>query len=298
MRSLESSVPHRLGRRTNFIPALEGKPAKWADVIDSVSDAQKRASLAKSVVATTLIRDPDGRPTVTTADVDVVAQLTPDQLFAVRRPASHRGMRNYISRATVPSQAHESRAVWCESFNELSHLRDLLITSRPTQVSTQPLRLEWVFASGVRSHVPDFLLRVAGGKTMLVDVTTRSKLDDPRLRSILQLTRATAETIGWEYEVRTELPPQRVRNLNFVYAGRQDIRQDRSSAARLLRQARGPIDVERASQLLGGGPHGYLRLWDLIAHGLAHIPLDEPIDIDSRVLSDRPAGGGSWLVNL
>lgn len=298
MRLLESSVPHRLGRRTNFIPALEGKPAKWADVIDSTSDADKRASLARSVVATTLIADADGRPSVRTADVEAMAKLLPDQLLAVRRPASHKGMRNYISRATVPSEQQVVRAVWCESFNELSHLRDLLLTRQPTQVSTQPLRLEWVFTSGVRSHVPDFLLRSAGGRTTIVDVTTRSKIDDPRLRSVLRLTRATAEAVGWHYEVRTELPPQRVRNLSFLHASRHDIRQDRSSSARLLRQERGPIDVERASQLLGGGPQGYTRLWDLMAHGLVHIPIDEPIDIDSLVLFHRPMGGESWLEKL
>ena len=34
MRKRHPAVPHRLGRRTNFIPSLEGRPAKWAEVID------------------------------------------------------------------------------------------------------------------------------------------------------------------------------------------------------------------------------------------------------------------------
>lgn len=63
-------------------------------------------------------------------------------------------MTNYISRVCVPSEGQDARAVWCESFNEMSHLRDLLLTVRPTQVATQAMRLEWVFASGVRSR-PD-----------------------------------------------------------------------------------------------------------------------------------------------
>ncbi len=295
MRKLDSSVPHRLGRRTSFIPPLEGKPASWAEVIDAAADATRRAALAESLIATTLTADAEGHPVVGTADTAALKRLAPDQLFAVRRPVSHKGMKNYVSRAAVPSERHEARAVWCESFNELSHLRDLLLTVLPTQVTTQPLRLEWVLASGVRSHVPDFLVRCADGRTILVDVTTSSKLDDPRLRAILQLTGATAEAVGWDYQVRTELPPQRVRNLNFLHASRHDTRQDRPSGARQLRQARGTVDVQRASVLLGGGAQGYLRLWDLVSNGLVHVPLDSAIDLDSSVATVGPTGGAVWL---
>lgn len=295
MRKLDSSVPHRLGRRTNFIPALEGRPAKWADVIDSVSDSEQCASVAASATATMLTTGSDGRPVVATANVESMRSLVPDALIGVRRPASHQGMRNYISRVAVPTEQQDARAVWCESFNELSHLRDLLLTERPTQVTTQPMRLEWVLPSGVRSHVPDFLARFADGRTTLIDVTTSHKVEDPRLRAILQLTKATADALGWTYQVRTELPPQRVRNLNFLHAGRHDTRQDRASAARLLRQATGEVDVQRASELLGGGPKGYVRLWDVVAHGLVHVPLDEPLDLDSLVAFARPAGGEAWL---
>ncbi len=204
-------------------------------------------------------------------------------------------MTNYISRVCVPSEGQDARAVWCESFNEMSHLRDLLLTVRPTQVATQAMRLEWVFASGVRSHVPDFLVRTAAGHMILVDVTTATKLEDPKLRAILQLTSATAHVLGWTYEVRTELPPQRVRNLNFIHASGHDTVQDRLAAARKLRQATWPVDVQRASELLGGGAKGFMRLWDLLAHGFAHVQLDDPIERDSLVTSAQPAGGASWL---
>ena len=46
MRKRHSAVPHRLGRRTNFIPSLEGPPAKWAEVIDVAGDAAERAKVA------------------------------------------------------------------------------------------------------------------------------------------------------------------------------------------------------------------------------------------------------------
>ncbi|MBK6442604.1 MAG: hypothetical protein KBF43_09515 [Dermatophilaceae bacterium] len=290
-----SAVPHRLGRRTNFIPSLDGRPAKWAEVMDVAGNVAERAKVASAATATLLTIDTTGSPSVATADVNSLMSMVPDQLFPVRRPASHKGMTNYISRVVVPTEVHECRAVWCESFNELTHLRDLLITRQPTQVATQPMRLEWVMTTGVRGHVPDLLLRDADSRPLLVDVTTRSKLDDPRLQGVLQLTAATADALGWEYQVRTELPAQRVRNLNFFHAGRNDTVQDRIGASRVLRQAPGSIDVQRASDLLGGGPQGFVRLWDLIAHGHVQINLDSVIERDSAVAFQATGGGASWL---
>lgn len=295
MRKRHSAVPHRLGRRTNFIPPLEGHPAKWAEVIDVDGDAAERAKVASAATATLLTIDTNCLPMVATADVNSLMSMVPDQLLPVRRPASHKGMTNYISRVVVPTEAHECRAVWCESFNELTHLRDLLITRQPTQVATQPFRLEWVMTTGVRGHVPDFLLRDAGGRALLVDVTTRTKLDDPRLQAVLQLTAATAEAMGWEYQVRTELPAQRVRNINFLHAGRNDADQDRAGASRLLRQTPGSIDVQRASDLLGGGTQGFVRLWDLIAHGHVQVNLDSVMELDSTVAFQATGGGAPWL---
>lgn len=294
MSMLDVTVPHRLGRRTSFIPALRGHPAQWADVTDAARDPARRAAVAEAATATVLAADTAGRPLVGTADLHTLAQTEPDRLYAVRRPASHKGMRNYISRVAVPSTAGP-KAVWCESFNELSHLRDLLLTSRPTQVTTQPCRLEWVLSSGVRSHIPDFMLRYSDGHTLLVDVTTSSKVEDPRLLAILRITRATAEAMGWTYEVRTELPAQRVRNINFMHAGRRDVRQDRVAATRFLRSVSGPVDVQRASEVLGGPPQGYARLWDLIAHGFVHLPLNDELDTDTNLSFASVKGGESWL---
>lgn len=226
MRKRHSAVPHRLGRRTNFIPSPEGKPAKWAQVVDIAGDAAERATVAAAATATLLTIDADGMHGVATADVSSLRSMVPDWLLPVRRPASHKGKTNYISRVVVPTEAHEARAVWCESFNELTHLRDLLITRQPTQVATRPLRLEWAMTTGVRGHVPDFLIRDVDGRMLLVDVTTVSKLDDPRLRAVLQLTAATADILDWEYQVRRR-PPPRCRGRR----GQRDLRDARTPAA-------------------------------------------------------------------
>ena len=269
--------------------------SKWAEVVDVAGEAAERAKVASAATATLLTIDTNCPPMVATADVNSLMSLVPDQLLPVRRPASHKGMKNYISRVVVPTEAHECRAVWCESFNELTHLRDLLITRQPTQVATQPFRLEWIMSTGVRGHVPDFLFRDADGRPLLVDVTTRTKLDDPRLQAVLQLTATTAEALGWEYQVRTELPAQRVRNINFLHTGRNDTDQDRVGASRVLRQTPGSIDVQRASDLLGGGPQGFVRLWDLIAHGHVHVNLDSVMELDSTVAFQATGGGAPWL---
>ena len=91
MRRLESSVPHRLGRRTSFIPSLHGSSAKWAEVIDAADDPARRTAIGSAVVATLLVAGPDGQPVVETADVTALKAIVPDQLFAVRRPRLAQG---------------------------------------------------------------------------------------------------------------------------------------------------------------------------------------------------------------
>ena len=55
------------------------------------------------------------------------------------------------------------------------------------------------------------------------------------------------------------------------------------------------MDVQRASDLLGGGPQGFVRLWDLIAHGHVQINIDSVIERDSTVAFQASGGGASWL---
>ena len=288
MSSISTAVPHRQGRRVHFIPPLGGAPAKWAIVLDSVSDTGESRRIAATATATLRRWSPETLTAqVETAQVSDLSAVTPDELMDVRRPASHKGMKNYISRVRVPSQAHDVRAVWCESFNELAHMRDLLITRDLLQVSTQPLRIEWLFAQGSRWHVPDFLCRDRGGATVLVDVTTTRVLEDPRKRAIFAITAATAGAIGWRYEVRTELPAQRARNLGFVHAARHVRGEGSESALHRLRHHPLRLDVLAAVQLLGAGPDAYQLVWQLVAAGKLHVDLDRPITHDTLV-STRP----------
>lgn len=91
------------------------------------------------------------------------------------------------------------------------------------------------------------------------------------------------------------MPAQRVRNLNFLHAGRHDTSQDRLAASRQLRQNTEELDIQRASELLGGPPQGFVRLWDLVAHGHVHVGLDSVIDLDSAVTFQPASGGAPWL---
>lgn len=288
MSSISTAVPHRQGRRVHFIPPLGGAPAKWTIVLDNVSDTQEMRRIASTATATLRRWSPETlKAQVETAQVSDLSAVTPDQLMEVRRPASHKGMKNYISRVRVPSEAHEVRGVWCESFNELAHMRDLLITRDLLQVSTQPLRIEWLFAEGTRWHVPDFVCRERGGATVLVDVTTKRVLQDPRKHAIFAITAATAAAIGWKYEVRTELPAQRARNLGFIHAARHVVGEDFEPALRRLRHHPLRLDVLGAAQLLASPGGDHQLVWQLVAAGKLHIDLDRPIEHDTLV-STRP----------
>lgn len=204
-----ASVSHRRGTRVDFLESLRGPRAPWEEVVSAAQDA----ALAREVALTSsvTIREVDpvsGRDRQKACDVPGAATLTPDVLAEVRRPVSYHGMRNYIGRMALPSVDREAHAGWFESRNEQETYRDLLLTRPITQMTTQPLRLEWPFASGVRTHVPDALYVTVDGVVTLLDVTRRARLDSAEAHAVFVLAQATATALGWRYELRGELSAQ------------------------------------------------------------------------------------------
>lgn len=221
------------------------------------------------------------------------AELRPSQLESVRVPSAHVGMPNYIGVLVVPqAQSDSRRGVWYESFNEMHHLLDLMIDDGAIDVVTQPLRFEWRFPkAGVREHTPDFLVAVQGGVT-LVDVTRAEKLtEDPATLAIFALTAETCRRLGWGYEVRTELPIQRCRNLRFLagYRNSADLRPVPSSATSMS-----PATVAELERWSGSRGTALRQ----IADGKWHVNLDLPISAASQVSTVRVEVKRPWIVNL
>lgn len=221
------------------------------------------------------------------------AELRPSQLESVRVPSSHVGMPNYIGVLVVPqAQGDSRRGVWYESFNEMHHLLDLMIDDGVIDVVTQPLRFEWRFPkAGVREHTPDFLVAAQDGVS-LVDVTRAEKLgEDPATLTIFALTAETCRRLGWGYEVRTELPAQRCRNLRFLAGFRNSavLRPVPSSATSVS-----PATVAELERWSGNRGTALQH----IADGRWHVNLDLPISPASQVSTSRVEVNRPWIANL
>lgn len=268
----------------DFLESLRGPRAPWEEILAAAHDPAVARQVALSSSVT--IREVDqvsGRGRRKTCDVQAAAALTPDVLAEVRRPVSYQGMRNYIGRMSLPSVDREAHAGWFESRNEQENYRDLLLTRPVAQMSTQPMRLEWPFASGARTHVPDALYVTVDGVVTLLDVTRRARLDSAEAHAVFVLAQATAALLGWRYELRAELTAQHQRNVSFVYAHRHAPPERAAGWAQSARALPETCTVQHAAAALGESRPDYGALWHLVSTRRLFVDLTAPIRIDSRV---------------
>ncbi len=277
--SVETAIsvksPRRNGQFASFLPEAPIRPCPWDVVEQHTCDDMLRRQAAGSATLGFLRR---GSASPSFLPVDRAAQLRPAMLDGCRMPSSHQGMPNFIGIVGVPDLDGRRRPVWFESFNELTHLLDLIIESEVAAIATQPLQLQWTFGRhGARRHYPDFLIETKEGCRLLIDVTRATKLATRAdTRAICHLTGETARLLGWEYQVRTELPAQRARNLRFLWPDHEAL----SSSEIHDLQARVPagrwtMRLDELERELGPGGRGLiLRLLGL---GLLHTDLDRPI---------------------
>lgn len=264
-------------RRVNFIPPLLGPRASWEHVLQ-VSRNPKDARDAAHGAHITYRKASDlaETPSVCFGPVAELADIPVASLAPVRRPTAYKGMPNYIGRVAMWNEFGPD-AVWIESLNELGHVKDLCLTEPVRSLMTQPVRIEFAWMDGVRSHVPDFLVELVTGQRVLIDVTRSRATADEQRSATWALTAAVARTLGMRYEVRTELPEQRVKNLSFLWCHRRPDG-DRDAVFREVVAPRLPLTISAASRALGGGPLGQLQVWEGIAAQEAVVQLDLPID--------------------
>ena len=278
-----TKAAHRLGSRVDYLPRTQGPAADWLEV-RRASDGDGLDDLIKQT-RVTVRRRSRGTDSSRVEDLplDEAATLTPDSLMEVRRPVSYKGMRNYIGRMALPSQAHDAHAGWFESRNEQEHYRELLMRHSVVQMATQPLRLAWAFPSGVRTHVPDAFHLTADGQLTLVDVTRRQRLETPEAMAIFLLAAATARAMGWRYELRDELSQQHQRNVSLIYSHRHVMPSTPTwrSAAKGMPATQ---QLRQAAQTLGtASSPNYAAVWHLAATRHLFIDLAQPLASDAAV---------------
>lgn len=260
-------------------------------------DVSRLAEVAAAANLTVRRWNPDtGNVELSNVGVDRAIDFDPDLLVEVRRPASHKGKSSFAGRLPVPTRIHEVRAVWFESLNEYHHYLDLLLTRPVVAMASQPLEISWSTVDGSRAHVPDAVIEETDGSRTLIDITTADKLFDPRVMTVFQLTDATAAAMGWRYELRTELPPQREHNLRFVWAHRTS--PDRTAELReLVSRAVLPQSVRQLARTLGADVKPNM-VWSAVAAGCLGVDLDRPLREDTQITRSQPTRRPPWLVAL
>lgn len=159
------------------------------------------------------------------------------------------------------NQLHYTGSYWAsttrahvgfESRLELANL--VLVDFDPTVewILSQPFQMEGVDAGVRRRHVPDFLLRLSGGRLCLVDVKPADRLGNDKVQASLGWTRRVVEGEGWEYRVCSEPDTTFSANVRFLAGYRRDtqfVRADLATARDAL-SGRGCFD--EAVEAVGG----------------------------------------------
>lgn len=221
----DASVPYeprpligaRKGRKNLFIPQVE-QQASHSELARLLRNA--RAAQVEALASTArLLGRPTGKPLELTGAL--IDKLPLRVLEPTRRPAAYPGQLNYTSKVAWRDQ-FGPYAVWADSFNERNHLKEYA-WEHVSELVTQALRIEWTLPSGnCVYHYPDFLLRDARG-TVLCDIYAE-KFMTPHRASQYDLTRATAEALGWRFEVGSDnLSANRLMNVRLLYGFRHEL---------------------------------------------------------------------------
>lgn len=284
---------HRLGGSTSLITRLALARAPVAEMLAAAADPSQCAAVAST--ARLVVRTTEGQQEFA---VSQARSLVPDDLMATRRPPSHGRMRNYIGRCAVPS-SNGPTSVWFESLNELSHMRDLLMTGVVDALASQPALVIWTLPSGHRQHFPDMLVRHHSDRLLLCEVSTKKTLTNPEALAQYALMAATAEVCGWDFQLRTELPAQRLRNQSFLHAYRHASAEQQAGWLTALADAHWPLQLVEVANELGGGAVGKAAALHLIAVGALFTDLDPVLRPDTWVHSERPEEARpAWMMQM
>ena len=158
----------------------------------------------------------DGDPVVSS-----LGEVAADRVVVgrpVRRVRSYSGQRHYAglywSSTTRAHTVYESRL-------ELQRLMLADFAPDVDWIAAQPMWLAGPDAGIVRKHVPDLLLRLRGGRFLVVDVKPAQFAARPEVAAVFAWTQRLCSARGWAYEVWTGEAPVVMKNVEFLAHGRR-----------------------------------------------------------------------------
>ncbi len=171
------------------------------------------------------------------------------------------------------------------AFESLYEKTALMVLDRDPAVvgiSSQPMWLRWPDGSAMRSHAPDFFVRLASGDGVVIDVRPAERIDAKTAEVFTTTHRLCAEA-GWGYRVLSELEAPLARNLQFLSRFRVDgfrppqeqFRRLDGGASITLSELAGRFEAESATAM------GWIY-W-LIWWGVVDVDLGAPLSTGRRV---------------
>jgi hypothetical protein len=129
-----------------------------------------------------------------------------------RRFPSYLGQRNYSG---LYWSATEAKLVGYESLLELSRLLFADFDRSSKRIASQPFQITARVEGERLLRVPDYLVLTDTGP-LVIDVTRRERLENPKYQHIFELTRRVVDSRGWQYELAHEPPRVEHNNIRFL----------------------------------------------------------------------------------
>jgi hypothetical protein len=122
------------------------------------------------------------------------------------------GQRNYSGMYWC---ATEVKLVGYESLLELSRLLMADFDRSAKRIVSQPFQIKANIDGGRLTRIPDYLV-LGEVEPLVIDVTRKARMDNPKYARLFGLTRRIVESRGWKYELAYEPPKTEYLNIRFL----------------------------------------------------------------------------------
>lgn len=218
-----------------------------------------------------------GGPPIEGREPELLGKLDLTKLESVRRPGVHKNQK-HIPGFFWMEQTQD--LVWYESRLEMLILKTLDHERNVAAVIAQPFLLSFPDESKVRTHVPDFLLVLKNGPSVLVNVKPKRYVDTPRNAKSFAACQHLANRLNWEYITRSEPVKAYAANVIWLNGYKRYPFALNNFRNELLRRVQQRVSIKIVLQ--GLEPAALAR------PALFHLMWSREIDFDStKILSDE-----------
>jgi hypothetical protein len=165
----------------------------------------------------------------------------------VRKFGSYRGKRSFSGlwwSCTI------SDHVGFESWLERDRVMALDFDPAVVGLSSQPFRLSWQVNGKIRSHTPDYFVRLRDGTGVVVDVRADDRIE-PEDAEVFAATAQACESVGWEFRRVGAMDVVRTANLRWLAGYRHPRCLHAGWASDLRRVFRDSVPLLAGARLVG-----------------------------------------------